>query len=177
MFKATVVSAWQINLNWLEPAIKNGEIWGYEVDVRKELGNIRIERPTITNITFEAKNLEPFKNYTFSVKAIGSGGVSESVTVRAQTFTSSECDFPTFTASIYLFHLIYMRRLFLSIFLLVLLTCLTKSIQYQCLTRSSSIKLWYSDRDHATGGGSCSPHDFADPPVGTFIMSMKCFIF
>ena len=87
--KATVKSAWQIDLSWNEPEKKNGEIWRYEIDVKESLSNV-ITLHTTENTNFEAKNLKPYTNYTFSVKARGSGGYSEKVTTKAATFTSSE---------------------------------------------------------------------------------------
>ena len=75
---------------------KNGELKEYEVVVRKEFSGVQIQNRRVQNTKFEAKQLDPFTNYTFSVKAIGSGGISESVTIRAQTDTSSEYDFVRF---------------------------------------------------------------------------------
>ena len=94
--KATVLSAWKINLTWLEPARKNGEILGYDVVVRDESRNVPKRYHNVKETKFEAADLKPFTNYTFSVTARGSGGVSETVTIRDQTFTSSECDFIRF---------------------------------------------------------------------------------
>ena len=94
--KATVLSAWKINLTWLEPARKNGEIMGYDVVVIDESRNVSTRNHAVKETKFEAKDLKPFTSYKFSVSAKGSGGVSKTVTKRAQTFTSSECDFIRF---------------------------------------------------------------------------------
>ena len=70
--------------------MKNGEIWWYQIEVVETSSDKLVYSNTTTKTYYNAMGLEPFKNYTFKVSARGSAGYSKQVTVKGETFTSSE---------------------------------------------------------------------------------------
>ena len=57
------------------------------------LNGIPLQVDTSQVLSYEAKDLKPFKNYTFKVRARGSAGFGKEAAVKGQTLHSSKCYF------------------------------------------------------------------------------------
>eukprot|EP00795_Rhopilema_esculentum_P014549 gene14549-5618_t len=85
--RSTVLSAWSIQLKWKEPSVKNGIIWWYDIQVRKNGFQIKAIETERTVITIDG--LEPFTEYAFHVKTRGSADYSDAAIVSNKTSPSS----------------------------------------------------------------------------------------
>ena len=75
-------------MEWKEPSVKNGIIWWYDVQVRKNGVQIKDDKTERTIITING--LEPFTEYAFHVKTRGSADYSDAAVVSNKTSPSSK---------------------------------------------------------------------------------------
>lgn len=89
---ATSIGANNIMIQWMPPAMPNGMLSFYTIEVYYS-GQLRVENTSDPLTTsFDITRLDPFTNYTIRVAGVNDFGVgifSESITV--QTMESSKC--------------------------------------------------------------------------------------
>ena len=77
------ISSTSIALSWTSPTQENGVIRGYQVTVLQE--DAPFNSSIVDSTTFEARDLRPFTNYTFSVGGVTGAGVGSEASITVVT--------------------------------------------------------------------------------------------
>jgi hypothetical protein len=84
---AANVTSFSITVSWLEPAVTNGTITGYVVNVTSDSEVVSINAMT-AETCYMVSLLTPFTNYTFRIAAMTNAGTGMSAVITVATLQS-----------------------------------------------------------------------------------------